>query len=68
MDNEFILRWLNEWGMHKEVSPTELNETEWGQEFAWTKAVDEGYLIRFKEGYGIRYTLAPKAVDKLTKE
>ena len=68
MDDEYILRWIAEFGMG-EVRPTEISETEWGDEFNWTVASDEGYLVRSAEptrvSFRIRYSLTQKALDKL---
>jgi hypothetical protein len=66
MDNEYILRWISEFGMG-EVRPTDVGKTDWGEEFDWTKASDDGYLEReadFKR-FRIRYSLTQKALDKL---
>ena len=66
MDNEYILRWISEFGMG-EVSPSQINETHWGQDFAWLDATAEGYLKRDDnvENFRIRYLLTQKALDKL---
>lgn len=67
MDNEFILRWLEEFGMHTVVRPSDLGHTTWGHMFSWVKASDNGYLIRYKQQYTIHYTLAQKAINKLNE-
>ena len=68
MDNEYILRWISEFGMG-EVRPTDIGKTDWGEEFDWTKASDDGYLVRSAEtsrvSFRIRYSLTQKALDKL---
>jgi hypothetical protein len=66
MDDEYILRWISEFGMG-EVSPSQISETHWGQDFAWLDATAEGYLERVNSGnlFRIRYLLTQKALDKL---
>ena len=66
MDNEFILRWLTEFG-DRETNPIEMDYAGLG-DFSWGEALTEGYLTRTSYGNRVTYKLTQKAINKLTKE
>jgi hypothetical protein len=66
MDNEFILRWLTEFG-DREAKPTDMDNVGLG-DFSWGKALTDGYLIRTSHANRVTYRLTQKAINKLTKE
>ncbi len=66
MDNEFILRWLTEFGFDKEVDWQLLSTKEWSHTVIWKNAVYEGYMKEDMRKGTLKLT--QQAIQQLTKE
>lgn len=65
MPNEYILRWISDYGMDW-VSIATLGQSEWGHGFHWISARETNMLEVNRSGN--KYRLTEKALQQLTKE